>query len=57
MLATGTNTMSIARASIGLNLGSQTPQTDLLQEGYWEAFAKLLEAMRDGVTDNYIRNL
>ena len=45
MLATSANTMLIARASAGLNLGSQTPQTDLLQEGYWEAFARLLEAI------------
>ena len=57
MPATNTNIILIARASAGLNLGSQTPQTDLLQEGYWEAFAKLLEAIQKGATDNYIKNL
>ena len=49
--------MLIARASTGLSLGSQTPQTDLLQEGYWEALTRLLKAMREGATNNYIRSL
>ena len=57
MPATSVNIMLIAGASVGLSLGSQTPQTNLLQEGYWEAFIRLLEAMQEGVTNNYIRNL
>ena len=57
MLATNTNTTPIARASTGLSLGSQTPQTDFLQEGYWEALIRLLEAIWEGATDDYIRNL
>ena len=57
MLATGANTMLIARAFIGLSLGSQTPQTDFLQEGYWEVLVRLLKAMREGATGDYIRNL
>ena len=57
MPATGTNTMSIAGASTGLNLESQTPQTNLLQEGYWEALIRLLEAIQEGATNDYIKNL
>ena len=43
MLATSVNTILIARASIGLSLGSQIPQTNFLQEGYWEALIRLLK--------------
>ena len=57
MLAINTNTTPIAKASIGLSLKSQTPQTNFLQEGYQEAFIRLLKAMRERVTNNYIRNL
>ena len=57
MLATGANTMPIAGASVGLSLGSQTPQTNFLQEGYQEALIRLLKAMQEGATDDYIRNL
>ena len=56
MLATGINITLIARAFTGLSLGSQIPQTNLLQEGYWEALIRLLKAIQEGVTDNYIRN-
>ena len=57
MLTTSTNTILIAGTSTGLSLESQTPQTNLLQEGYWEAFIRLLKAIQEGATDNYIRNL
>ena len=57
MPATGANTTPIAGASAGPSSGSQTPQTDLLQEGYREALARLSEAMREGATDDHIRNL
>ena len=56
MLATSVNTMLIARASIGLSLGSQIPQTNFLQEGYWEALIRLLKAIQEEATNNYIRN-
>ena len=45
MPATSINTMLIAKASIGLSLKSQTPQTNLLQKGYREALIRLLEAI------------
>ena len=57
MPATNTNTMLIAGASTGPNLESQTPQIDLLQEGYWEALTRLSEAIQEGATNNYIKNL
>ena len=56
MPAISVNTILIARAFIGLSLGSQIPQTNLLQEGYWEALVRLLKAIQEGVTDNYIKN-
>ena len=56
MPATSANIILIAGASIGLNLESQTPQTDFLQEGYWEALARLLKIIWEGATDNHIRN-
>ena len=34
MLAISANTILIVGVSTGLSLGSQTPQTDFLQEGY-----------------------
>ena len=55
--ATGTNTTSVAGASPSPSLGSQEPHTDILQGGYREAVARLSEAMREGATDEHVRNL
>jgi hypothetical protein len=55
--ATGTNTTSVAGAYLGPRSESQEPHTDFLQEGYREAAARLSEAMREGATDEHIRNL
>ena len=57
MLATSTNTTPIAKASTGLSLKSQTPQTNLLQEEYQEALIRLLKAIQEGAINNHIRNL
>ena len=45
MPATGANTILIAKVSTGLSLGSQTPRTNILQEGYWETIIRLLKAI------------
>ncbi len=55
--ATGANTTPIVGASAGQSSGSQKPPTDPIQEGYREAAARLSEAMREGATDEHIRNL
>ena len=57
MLTTSTNTTPIVRASVGLSSESQEPLTNPIQEGYWEAAIRLLEAMRGRATNKYIRNL
>ena len=57
MPATGANTILIAGVSTGLSLESQTPQTNILQEVYWETIIRLLKAIQGGITNKYIKSL
>ena len=57
MPATGANTTPIVRVSAGLSSRNQKPLADLIQEGYWEVAVRLIEAMRGGATDKYVRKL